>query len=449
MLKNKDKVLVAVSGGADSLALLYILLDLKDSFKLSLHVFHLNHQMRGKASEEDARFVENLANSLDLPATILSYDAPAYIKKHKLSREEGARQVRYMLLEKVAKNVKADKVALGHTADDQVETFLIRLIRGAGLEGLRAIPPVRGIFIRPLIGLTREETRQFCRIRGLKPRFDQSNIELSLLRNRIRRDLLPRLVKDYNLAFKEEVLREIELISADVSLLEELTYEAWKRLATVDQKSVALDRALFIKLPLALQRRLIREGIKSLKGDLREITSQHIEDVLEKVARGRSGSRLELPGRLIVLREYDRILIGFEGIKKKEALPPEQVLLKIPGETVISSLKLQIKAAFSRRGRAPLPEDNNVACLDAGRVLLPLVLRGVRAGDRFRPLGMKGSKKLQDFFVDEKVPRREREQAVVVESAGRIVWVVGYRIADDFKVIKETKRILVLRAAKR
>lgn len=446
MLKSKDKVLVAVSGGADSLALLHILLELKGPFKLSLYVFHLNHKMRGKAAEADARFVKNLAKSLDLPSTILSYDVPAYIKKHKLSKEEGARQVRYMFLEKVAAEIKADKVALGHTADDQVETFLIRLIRGAGLEGLRAIPPVRDVFIRPLIALTRQETRQFCKAKGLKPRFDQSNIELSQLRNRIRHDLLPHLAEDYNSAFKEEVLREIELISADVSLLEELTSKEWGKLATVSQKSVALDRSRLIKLPLALQRRLIREGIKALKGDLREITSQHIEDVLEKVVGGRSGSCLELPGRLIVLREYGRILVEFKGIKKKETLPPGlRVPLKIPGETIVSSLKLRIEAALSRRDRAPLPKDSSVACLDADRVELPLVLRETRAGDRFHPLGMKGSKKLQDFFVDEKVPRREREQALVIESTGRIIWVVGYRIADDFKVTEVSKRVLVLR----
>lgn len=448
MLENKDRVLVAVSGGADSLALLHILLELKDPFKLSLHVFHLNHKMRGRAAETDARFVKNLARSLDLPSTVLSYDVPAYIKKHKLSKEEGARQVRYMLLEKVARDIKADKIALGHTADDQVETFLIRLIRGAGLEGLRAIPLVRGIFIRPLIGLSREETRQFCQVKGLKPRFDQSNIELSRIRNRIRHDLLPHLVKNYNTAFKEEVLREIELISVDVSLLEELTAKEWKRLATVSQKSVALNRSRLIKLPLALQRRLIREGIKVLKSDLREITSQHIEDVLEKVVGGQSGSHIELPGRLIVLREYDRILVEFKGIKKKETLPSGlEVPLKIPGETVISSLKLRIKAALSSKDRAPLPKDKNVACLDAEGAQLPLVLRRARAGDRFCPLGMKGSKKLQDFFVDEKIPRRQREQAVVIESAGRIIWVVGYRIADDFKVTKETERVLVLRSA--
>lgn len=447
MLKNRDKVLVAVSGGADSLALLHILLELKDPFKLSLHVFHLNHKMRGKAAEVDARFVKNLARSLGLPFTVLSYDVPAYIKKHKLSKEEGARQVRYMLLERVAKDVKADKVALGHTADDQIETFLMRLIRGAGLEGLRAIPPARGIFIRPLIALTRQETRQFCKAKDLKPRFDQSNVELSLLRSRIRRDLLPHLAKDYNPAFKEEVLREIELISADVSLLEQLTYRKWKKIALADKGSVSLDRSRLVKLPLALQRRLMRESIKAVKGDLREITFQHIEDVLEKVVQGWSGSCLELPGRLIALREYDRILVELKGIKKKEKLPPGlAVPLKIPGEVVVPSLKLRIKAMLSQRKKTPLVADSHVAYFDADRVQLPLVLRGAKAGDCFHPLGMKGSKKLQDFFVDEKVPREKRKQALVVESAGKIAWVVGYRIANDFKVTEETKKVLVLRA---
>ncbi len=444
MLKKKDKVLIAVSGGGDSLALLFTLLELRDIFDLSLHVFHLNHMMRGKASDEDARFVEGLAGKLGLPATLLSYDVPSFIKKHKLSPEEGAREVRHMLLDKAASDVKADRIALGHTSDDQVETFLMRLIRGAGLEGLRAIPPVRGLYIRPLIEVSRDETHAFCRERNLKPRFDESNVDLSFLRNKIRGGLIPYIIKNYNPSFKEEVLREIQVISEDQALLEKLSEQQWKRVARHEEERVVLDRPKMLKFPLALRRRLLRKAILIVQGNLYGITFQHIEDVLNKVLMGESGASLDLPKGLIVYREYD--IIGIAKGRVGKRLPPDfSVPLKIPGETEISVWNKRISAGLVPVEKAALPKTRDEAVFDFGVIKLPLVLRRIQAGDRFRPLGMKGEKKLQDFFVDEKIPREDREKALVVTTAGQIIWVVGRRIDDRFKLTEKTRQALILK----
>lgn len=444
MLKKKDKVLVAVSGGADSLALLFSLLELRDIFDLSLHVFHLNHMMRERASEEDARFVEGLARTLGLPITLLSYDVPSFIKEHKLSPEEGARQVRYMLLNKVADEIEADRIALGHTSDDQVETFLMRLIRGAGLEGLRAIPPVRELYIRPLIEVSRDETQAFCRQKNLKPRFDESNVDLSFLRNKIRSALIPDIIKNYNPAFKDEVLREIQVISEDQALLEKTTEKEWKSLARRKEGKVLLDCSKMLKLSLALRRRLLRKAILAVQGNLYGIAFQHIEDVLNNVLMGESGASLDLPKGLIVYREYD--IIGIAKGRDEKRLPADfSVLLKVPGDTEIPIWNKMISATVVPVEKVTLPKTKDEAVFDFGVVKLPLVLRRSQVGDKFRPLGMRGEKKLQDFFVDEKVPRREREEVLVVTSAEQIVWVVGRRTDDRFKLTEKTRQALILK----
>lgn len=446
MLKPEYKVLVAVSGGADSLCLLYVLRELRASLGLDLNVFHLNHGIRGKAADQDAKYVSDLAEELRLPATVLSADVPAYAKQHKLSVEEAAREVRYELLYEVGCEIKANRIALGHTADDQVETFLMRLIRGAGLEGLRGMPAVRGPYIRPLIEVTHDEAAAFLQGIGVTPRFDETNLDQSLLRNRLRHELIPLLAADYNPSLKEDLLNTIELIQSDTALLDDLTRDAMQDVGGAEGKSIVLSRDRLMKLPRALQRRVVRESIKRLKGDLRGVTFRHVEDVLDKVLQGRSGARIELPERLIARREYDRILMEFDKDKPTAKLPLElAVPLETPGETKVLSPAVTIKARVVRRSRLVFSEERQVAYLDQDKLAFPLTLRAAKPGDRFRPLGMTGTKKLQDFFVDLKVPRAQRDSALVVESGGRIAWVVGHRVADDFRVTEGTKNVLVLR----
>lgn len=449
MLDGGETVLIAVSGGPDSLALLYILNELTPEYDLSLHVFHLNHMMRGQAGAGDAAFVEQTAEGLDLPSTIMEADVPAYIKSNKTSPEDGARQVRYCLMEEVAAEIGADRVALGHTADDRVETYLMRIIRGAGLDGLRSIPPVNGDIIRPLIATTRDSILDYCAHEGLRPRTDETNREAVFLRNKIRGELIPFLESEFNPAIKEEIRRQIDTIEADVELLDELTEIAWDSAAEIKEERVVLGRPAFLGFPLSIRRRLIRLASVELTGEPSPLDFQNASDILEKVVFGASGSALDLPEGLSARREYDTIIIEpVDKITVDEAPDWPATVLCVPGMTRLDLLNIAIESAITGPEAVDPKADNDTAFLDAELVKGGGLVRLPMAGDRFRPFGMKGEKKLSDFFIDGKKPRSARRTTPVVEFNGRIVWVAGCRIDDRYKVTARTKSVLVLRLLK-
>ena len=442
MLTMGDTVLVAVSGGPDSVALLYLLKQAMPLYHLDLHVFHLNHQLRGREADEDAQFVKEFAELLGIPVILESFDVPALMKREKLSLEEAAREARYRLMNQIAASIKADRIALGHQADDQIETFLMRLIRGAGLEGLQSIPPVRDHYIRPLIEVTREDVLQYIDDNRLTYRLDASNEDLSILRNRIRYELVPLLI-GYNPQFKGTLHKTIELVRDDQSHLEEITDGVFEALADTGTGIVRIPIQGLLAQSIAIRRRLVRRCIKWVKSNLRGIEFKHIEAVLEGLGSVPVRVELELPGQIIVFAEYDDLVFGQRSLFEPPVFEP--IVLSVPGITTINPLDVEIEAEFVERGDLVFERDGEVAHIDAGKLTGVLMVRTRRPGDSFRPFGMAGEKKLQDFFTDEKVPRRQRNKIPIVESDGKIVWIAGFRIDDSFKVTEETERVLVLR----
>jgi len=441
MISKGDRVLVAVSGGPDSVALLHFLKQIEPLYNLYLHVFHLNHKIRGEEADEDAEFVQEYSSKLGIPSTLMSYDVPSLMKEEKLSLEEAAREARYRLLERLVAEIKANKVALGHHADDQIETFLMRLIRGAGLEGLGSILPVRGHYIRPFIEVTKQDIMQYIENNGLKFRIDASNEDLSILRNRIRHELIPLLVS-YNPQFKESILKTIEIIREDQAHLDELMGEVFDTLADFGEGFVRLPIQALIAQSVSVQRRLVRKCIKWAKSDLRGIEFKHIELVLDSLKAIPPKIEMELPGNIVVFTEYDWFAIGRKQLFASPIL--EHVKLAVPGITKIDALGVEIEARLVGIGDLEFRKDGMVAHLDADKISGELWVRTRRTGDSFRPFGMLGEKKLQDFFVDEKVPKRERDRVPIVTQNEDIVWVAGFRIDDRYKVTEETKRVLVL-----
>lgn len=450
MLEPGDKVLVGVSGGADSLALLFVLIEIAPAIDIELAVFHLDHMMR-TASREDAEFVRGAARSMKIPAIVESFDVPAFIKKNKLSPEDGARQVRYEMMREAAKRTGTNKIAVGHTADDQVETFIMRMIRGSGLGGLKGIPAVNGEIIRPLIRVWRRETAAYCESLNIEPRTDETNRDPSHLRNRVRHTLIPLIEKDLNSGFKEEALREADVIDTDLELVEGLAEAAASEIAKLDARKAEIELDAFLDLHPALGRRVLRSAIRRLKGDLLDVTFRNVDDVIEKVARGKSGSSLELPGGLTAYRRYDMICIEFSSDFHKVEKDIEQAtLLKVPGTTQGEGPGFFVRSDLLDREAVDITPDQDTAHIDADLIEKAdrLIIRPVRKGDRFRPLGMAGTKKVQDFFTDAKVPRKDRERALVVEDKGKIVWLVGHRLDDGYKVTRSTRKVLVLKAGK-
>jgi len=442
MLRGGESVLVAVSGGPDSVALLHVLKRLQPVLGLDIIVFHLNHKLRGPEADADARFAGEFAAGMGLKAILVESDARLLMERERLSLEEAAREARYREMERLAAELGIDRIALGHHADDQVETFLIRLLRGSGLGGLGSIKPVRDGYIRPLIDETKSEIFRYIEEYSLEYRVDASNQDESILRNRIRHKLIP-LLGEYNPKFRETLLNTIEIVREDQAFIEEIVAGVFSGHA---QREPGLARLPIVEItnqPLAIERRLVRLAIRSAKGDLRGIEFKHVDAILRGLRNGSGRMEIDLPGQIIARVEYGQLVIGERALF--EALRLESIELKVPGVTRIDALGVEIKAELTEPAGLVFGRDGDIAYLDAAVVGSVLKLRVRRPGDSFRPFGMTGEKKLQDLFVDKKISKRERNRVPIIESNGKIAWVAGFRIDDSFRVTERTKEVLALR----
>jgi len=450
LVSGQHCLLVAVSGGPDSVCLLHILLKLRGELGIRLHIAHLDHQLRGAESEADAQYVSDLAHRLDIPVTIEQRDVKAYQGQHHLSPEEAAREVRYTFLAQVAKSVGADQVAVGHTADDHIETILMHLIRGTGTRGLQGLQPStlwqsRGsslTIIRPLLPVSRQETADYCSSHQLMPRIDASNLSLSPLRNRIRHQLMP-LLESYNPQVAEALLRTARIIGDDLAFIDKEVNRLWGKIVQKQGNTITLDKERFLGIPPALKRYLLRRAIEDLLGNLKDIESRHIEEIMNALSKP-AGKSLDLPGGLIFSIEYDRYLIGSD----PAALSPFPVLdtgftLNLPGETVLPGWR--IEATIISREQMPEKDEDFTAYLDRDKTGDKLLVRPRRPGDRFQPLGMSQPKKLGEFMIDAKIPSAWRQRIPLVCSPQHILWVVGWRIDERVKVTRETERVLYLK----
>ncbi|TET27034.1 MAG: tRNA lysidine(34) synthetase TilS [Dehalococcoidia bacterium] len=497
LLSGHQILLVAVSGGPDSVCLLHILVSLKDKLGVKLHVAHLDHQLRGTDSEADADYVSQLAQRLNIPATVERRDVRAFKAQHHVSLEEAAREVRYTFLAQVASSIGAGRVAVGHTVDDQVETILMHLIRGAGTKGLGGLKPSTVwrseqnslTIVRPLLEVSRQETVDYCHSHQLAPCLDVSNLSLSPLRNRIRHHLLP-LLQGYNLRISEALLRTARITADDLAYLDGEVARLWGEVAQQQGRAVILDKERFLKLPPALKRNLLRAGIERLLGNLKDIETRHIEEIMS-ILNKPAGKKITLPMGLVFSVEYDRYLLAPDAAALSPLPPLEgELKLKIPGETLLPGWR--ITATIINRGQmaekgkreganapsetmtpldtgsmkgrspfinysspSPLKErgtegvrliDNLLtAYLDLDKAGSELVVRCRQSGDRFQPLGMSQPKKLGEFMIDAKIPHSWRRQVPIVCSPQHILWVVGWRIDERVKVTDNTKQILCLK----
>jgi len=452
LIISGEKLVVAVSGGPDSVCLLHILVKLQRELGIKLHVAHLNHQLRGADSEVDARYVAELAHRLDVPATIEARDVKAYHAHHHASLEEAAREVRYTFLAQVAGSAGAERVVVGHTLDDHIETILMHLIRGSGTRGLNGLQPLSRLqpsgaslsVIRPLLPLSREETADYCRQHRLEPRLDASNLSLSSFRNRIRHQLLPQL-QTYNPQVAEALLRTARLAADDLAFIGKEAARFWGEVARKQGDTVILDKRSFADLPSALKRHLLRTSIEELLGNLKDIEARHIEEILDAMGKP-AGKKISLPDGLTFTIEYDRYLLGPDSA----ALSPFPVLeskvkLNVPGKTSIPGWDIE---AIITDPPGVKEEDEKpsefTARFDLGKVGNKLTMRRRQPGDRFQPLGMSQPKKLNEFMIDAKIPQAWRQRVPIVSSPEQIIWVAGWRIDERVRVTGETKKVLCL-----
>jgi tRNA(Ile)-lysidine synthase len=439
MVEAGQTVLVAFSGGPDSTALLHSLWRLRGRLHIALAACHVHHGLRGGAADADARHAQEFADSLSIRLIHKQFDVGTFARQRKLSQEAAAREVRYALLEEAAGSAGAGRIATGHTADDQAETVLMNLLRGAGTAGLAGMPRVRGKVIRPLLDVTREEAEAYCRAEGLAFRVDQSNLDLRLTRNRIRHQVMP-MLRALQPNVVGALCRLAEIARGDEEVLGALGSAALAKAASPTPRGLELLCADLSALPLALQRRALRAAVAQVKGSQVDIEFERIEALVELANSGRTGAVVELPGGVVAARSHNALTVSLAGAKVP--VPYGECTLPVPGLLAIPELGVAVSAEFSSsRG---MTDDPSTAVVDADAICPPLMVRTWRPGDRFTPLGMEKPVKLQDFFVNASVRRELRPRIPLVLSADQIVWVAGLRISDHCKVTRRTKRTVLL-----
>ncbi len=453
MILPGQSVLVAVSGGIDSVSLLWCLVRLAERLSLSrLGVAHLNHGLRGSAADGDMAFVRQLAGEYGLSFHAELVDIPGFAEKHRLSIEDAARRVRYDFFDRTAAAQGYDKIATGHHADDNAEQVLMGLLRGSGRTGLSGIPPVReGKIIRPLINLTRAEIKTAVEKAGLEFVVDETNDDTGFLRNRVRHELIPCLQRGYNANLTGNLNRLAEIFRAEDEWLEALIDDAFAGMLLKGKgHRVTLSVPLMTAQPRAVQRRLIRKALASLKGDLLKITFERVEAVVGCLDKDQSVT-IQMTDGVVVDKDGDRLAFGpasdrAEGITGTGPVFSRNVLDQGAGNDSLIIPDIGVRIDFT----VVLPEAvgnvkesrADVAYFDLEKLVFPLTVRNIQPGDRFVPLGMKGHQKVKDFFINNKIPRKQRRACPVVASGGQIIWLAGYRTADPVKVRPGTTRVL-------
>lgn len=446
-LKNKlfqpgDAIVIACSGGPDSLALTHAFLHLQKEYGLKLKVAHLDHMFRGEASKQDACFVAEFCQKNNLPCEIRSVDVPAYAALHGLSDETAAREVRYAFLREVAASFSAGKIATAHHQGDQAETVLLHLFRGAGSQGLRGMQPVAGDIIRPFLFLTKKEIEEYCTIHALEPRLDETNTQTKYTRNKIRLELMPKLQKDYNPAIEGALCRSAVLLGDEHDFVKQSAIARWTQLVTMRQEKLILDRQGFNDQPKAIKREILRLIVDKVQGDLKGLGFIHLEQLSDFVLSAKTGDVQQLPRGLRGYCKYEVIEFG-QGKITETKFRQDSVILKVPGRTTIEPMGIVIEAKFVDSWQKPTAKTTLVC--DADTLQGALFVRSRQDGDRFSPAGFKGSKKLKAFFIDEKINRNERDRIPLFCDQKEIFWVGGRRQNSASVVTEKTSRFLCLR----
>jgi len=439
MLDKGDTVVCAVSGGADSMVMLHVLHGLKDEFGLKLVVAHLDHNLRKAESARDCAFVKKASAALGLRCFAKR------LKKGELdamdgSVQEAARKSRYAFLDDVARRVKAGRVATGHTLDDQAETVLMRLLKGASIAGLGGIPPKRGPYIRPLMDIPRVEIEAYAGANAIAFVTDSSNLIDKYRRNAIRHNLIPLIESEFNPNIKETLARVAELLRRDNAFIEEAGANAYAAaLVSRSGRAVTFDCARLRAMHPSVISRVFLSALAAVSTE-RDAYTFDVEAFLEIVASRRPNVTIKAAGAWVT-RQYGTVTVSAAAPVRAGVF---SLTLKTPGVTVVKEAGFRLRARLLRRGPASLDAGPDVAYFDYGSLsaLAPVVVRPYKPGDRMRPIGMKGSRKIKDIYIDARVPASLRPRIPLLVCGKEIIWAAGLRRSELYKVLPQTGQVL-------
>ncbi len=466
MVLPGDTVVAGVSGGADSVCLLLLLKELAEEMRLRLVGVHVNHGIRGAEAERDAAFVKELCARFEVPYVLVEKDVKAYAKRARLSEEEAGREVRYRAFERVLEEHMGGmegkgKIAVAHNANDQAETVLFHLLRGAGLAGLSGIRPVRGRVIRPVLCLKREEIEAYLREREVSFCIDRTNMEDTYTRNRIRNHIFPYVEKEVCHGAVGHICEAAELVAEAEEYIRRQAQEAYLRCLMDGKKEGVVEfdvGGLLAEAPF-LRRQALLLGLGQVTDGRKDISACHMKEM--EALLGKEGSKqLSLPYGVVVRKEplkgLQRLTIRKEEKERLEERKPDPIGILIPGEAEVPGVG---KVAFTllESDRMPagsglegffsgnsqfIPQKSYTKWFDYDRITKSLVFRIREKGDYFTVHGNRSRKKLKDYMIDEKIPREQRDKIYILAEGNHVLWVPGYRISEYYKVTRETKHIL-------
>ncbi len=442
LIRPGDYVLVAVSGGIDSATLLHLLVQVQQQWQLRLEILHVNHGLRGEQADHDQQFVAQLAERYQLPLIARKVDVKKFQRRHKVSEEEGARLLRYHVFQWALKSTGANHVALGHHADDQVETVLDHWLRGSGVRGLSGMPVRRGTIIRPLLFATRAEIETYARSHKLDFVNDITNVMTHYRRNRIRHELIPYLKEQFNPALEKALLRTAEIMAeVEIYLVEQGRLAVEQCLVASKKNKIILDLDAFLKYFIVVQKYALFEIAERLALPRSVLTAEKIERILKLASGRRSGKKLCLSSEWEVWGEPHYLVFSHRAVASGQIEVPFNSVVPLFNEELLLENRLITMADVPRT----FPNDRTVEYIDYDKVQGRLIIRLPRPGDRFWPLNSPGQKKLSDFFIDRKVPLHQRWEVPLLVCDSGIIWVVGHQIDDRFKISNRTARVLELK----
>ena len=443
LIDRFDKVVIGVSGGHDSMTLLYVLYSLKEELEFDIAVAHINHGIRGKEADADEEYVRGISKELGLEFYSYKANMDEYAREYKLTSEEAGREIRYDFFRRTLKEANARKIAVAHNKDDQAETLLMRFMRGTGIDGLRGMEFKARDIIRPILAVERSKIEKYCEDMNIDPRIDKTNAMPIYGRNKVRLELIPYIEDTFNSAIINTLSRTSEIMKTDSDFLMEYTKNQYEKFLKKTSKSSVVLNTLGVKsLHESIKTRVIRHAIEVLNTNLKGIEKKHIEDILDLIKKNETGKQINIINNIVVRISYEDLIIE-KNIEAKDIRFKENI--DENGTVVIEELASKIKASIYSKEDVNIDFNNKlVKCFDYDNIKSVIYVRNRKNGDRFSPFGMKGSKKLKDFFIDEKIPKEERDKIPLVLDGEEIIWVVGLRISENYKVSSNTKNVLVL-----
>ncbi|MCX7695763.1 MAG: tRNA lysidine(34) synthetase TilS [Caloramator sp.] len=437
LIEPGDKIVVGLSGGPDSVCLLHILCSLKEELNITIYSAHINHMIRGEEALRDEEYSRKLSEKLNVEHFSIRVKVEEFAKEHKMTSEEAGRYIRYKFFDEVLKKVGGNKVALAHNMNDNAETIIMNLIRGTGTLGLVGIPNKRdGKYIRPILCLTRDEIERYCEENGLNPQIDSTNKESIYTRNKVRLELIPYIKEHFNSNIVESLNRLSQIIKSEEDFLQSYVDDILNNNYINNRFSIEV----FNKQHIAIKRRIIRRIIEKVYGSISGIEQKHIDDCIDLIFKGETGKYVVLPHNIVCKIEYQNFIIN---ILKDEKIEYEYKI-KIPGITYIPELNAKIYTNVLENLNN-IKHNTFIKYFDYDKIGNDIAIRSRKSGDYIFLSGIGGKKKLKDFFIDKKVPRDERQTIPLIAKGSEIIWIIGMRENNLYRIDDKTKKILEIR----